>query len=74
MPKLPVISGKELVRVLEKLGFTPVRQSGSHVLIEHEDGRITTVAVHGKKEIPVGTLRAILRDIDITPDQLRDVL
>lgn len=74
MPKLPVIAGKELVRVLEKFGFKSVRQSGSHVLMEHDDGRVTTVAVHGKKEIPVGTLRAILRDVDITPDQLRSAL
>ncbi len=74
MPKLPAISGKELVRVLEKLGFILVRQSGSHVLMEHDDGRITTVPLHGKKDIPTGTLRAILRDSDISPDILRDTL
>lgn len=74
MPKLPVISGKELVRILEQLGFTSVRQSGSHVIMEHADGRMTVVPVHGKKELPAGTLKAILRDIDVSADELRTIL
>jgi len=74
MPKLPAIPGKELVRVLEVLGFMCVRQSGSHTIMEHVDGRITTVPIHGKKDLPVGTLKAILRDIDITADEFRNTL
>lgn len=73
MPKLPVISGKELIRALEKFGFVSVRQSGSHVIMEHADGRVTTVPVHGKKGIPIGTLKAILRDVDVSPDNLREI-
>ena len=70
MAKLPVISGKELIRVLLRNGFAQVRQAGSHVLLEHSDGRITTIPVHGNKDMPKGTLRGILRDIEITPEQL----
>ncbi len=74
MPKFPVVSGKELIRALESLGFTSVRQSGSHVMMEHIDGRITTVPINGKKAIPIGTLKAIIRDIDISTDTLRSAL
>lgn len=52
MPKLPVISGKKLVRALERLGFVQMRQSGSHVVLEHADGRVATIPVHGKKDLP----------------------
>lgn len=74
MPKLPAVSGKKLVRVLEKEGFMVERQRGSHVLLEHPDGRIVTVPVHGNIDIPKGTLRGILRDIDITPQRLQELL
>lgn len=74
MPRLPVLSGKKLVRILERAGFTFQRQNSSHVLMEHADGRITTVPVHGGKDLPKGTLRGILRDIEITSDQLREMM
>ena len=74
MPKLPAISGKELARALERSGFVLKRQSGSHLLFEHPDGRITTVPVHSSKDVPKGTLKAILRDIEITNDQLREMM
>ena len=74
MAKLPATSGKELIRVLSRDGFVQVRQAGSHVLLEHVDGRITTIPVHGKKDLPKGTLRGILRDIEITPEQLRSMM
>lgn len=73
MVKLPVTSGKELVRILGKCGFVVARQTGSHVLLEHSDGRIAVVPVHANEDLPKGTLRGILRDIEITPDQLRDL-
>ena len=43
-----VLSGKNLVKFLEKLGFVVVRINGSHSRMKHEDGRITTVPVHKK--------------------------
>lgn len=74
MPKLPSISGKELIRALEQFGFAVKRQTGSHVILEHADGRMTVVPVHGKKDLPPGTLRGILRDIDISPRDLKNLL
>jgi predicted RNA binding protein YcfA (HicA-like mRNA interferase family) len=74
MAKLPAVSGKVLVRALEKDGFVVHRKSGSHFLLEHSDGRITVVPVHGNKDLPTGTLRGILRDIEITAEQLQELL
>jgi len=74
MPKLPVFSGKEFVRFLESLGFRVFNIKGSHVRLKAEDGRITTVPVHGVKVIPKGLLRKIIReDLEISLDEFLDL-
>ncbi len=45
MPKLPALRGNEVIRVLGKVGFQVIRQKGSHVRMEHEDGRVVTIPV-----------------------------
>ncbi len=72
--KLPVVTVREMVRVLERLGFQRIRQSGSHATFRHPDGRWTIVSVHGGKTIPSGTLRKIIRDAGLTVDELIDML
>jgi predicted RNA binding protein YcfA (HicA-like mRNA interferase family) len=73
--KLPVITGAELVKVLEKIGFIARRQKGSHLsLLRETDGRRATVPIHKGKEIPVGTLKAILKDADLSGERLRELL
>ncbi len=73
--KLPSISGKELIKLLERIGFTIVRINGSHHRLKHSDGRITTIPVHKNDPIPKGLLRKIIReDIKITPEHLKDLL
>jgi predicted RNA binding protein YcfA (HicA-like mRNA interferase family) len=73
--KLPVISGKELIRLLEKLGFSVVRINGSHHRMKHPDGRVTTVPVHKNDSIPKGLLRKILRDdIEMTVEDLKKII
>jgi predicted RNA binding protein YcfA (HicA-like mRNA interferase family) len=62
MYKLPVIEGRELAKFLESLGFRVTRTKGSHVRLKSEDGRVTTVPVHGNKDIPKGLLRKIIRE------------
>ena len=62
MAKLPVMKGKELVKFLESIGFKVVRTRGSHVRLRSEDGRVTTVPVHEKEDIPKGLLRKIIRE------------
>jgi len=72
--KLPRnVKGKQLIKVLKKLGFNICGQRGSHIRLEHSDGRWTQVAVH-PKPIPQGTLRVILRQTKIYPKELVKLL
>ena len=68
MPKFPVIKAKKLVTILIRIGFVQHGDmNGSHLVLKHNDGRRTTIPVHGK-EIPIGTLMAILKDIKVSRD------
>ena len=69
MPKLPVVTPQKLLKILESLGFVHVHGSGSHKVMKHSDGRRTTIPMHGK-DIPKGTLLAILRDVEISKEDL----
>jgi len=60
--KQQVLSGKELLRLLEKLGFSVVRINGSHHRLKHEDGRVTTIPVHKNEYLPKGLIRKIIRE------------
>jgi predicted RNA binding protein YcfA (HicA-like mRNA interferase family) len=73
MSKLPQVSGPELVRALEKLGFSVRRQHGSHIIMRRDDPYAQTV-VPNHRQIDRGTLRAILRQIGIPPEDLASLL
>lgn len=65
-----VISGKELIRLLEKLGFKVIRVNGSHHRVKHPDGRVTTVPVHKNEDLPKGLVRKIIReDLEMNFDE-----
>ncbi len=70
MPKLPILTGREIIKVLQKRGFQARNQTGSHVQligIDKEGNKcLVTVPDHGSKEIPPGTLLSILRQANIT--------
>jgi predicted RNA binding protein YcfA (HicA-like mRNA interferase family) len=66
MPKLPRVSGAVVVRVLERLGFEKLRQSGSHVIMRR-GAKGCVVPMHN--EVKVGTLAGILRQADISPEE-----
>jgi len=69
MTKLPRdIKGREMLKILKKLGFEKIGSKGSHIRLKHADGRTTQVAIH-PKPIPQGTLRAILRQIKISTEE-----
>jgi len=70
MPKLPQIKPKRFVRLLIQLDFRFVRQKGSHAVYIHADGRIIVVAMHSY-DIPLGTLRDMLKDLHIPPDEFQ---
>jgi predicted RNA binding protein YcfA (HicA-like mRNA interferase family) len=65
------ITGSRLIRVLSKLGFEVVRTKGSHHFLQHPDGRCTVVPVHRGEDIGKGLLAQILRDCEITRDELQ---
>jgi predicted RNA binding protein YcfA (HicA-like mRNA interferase family) len=74
MPQLPILTSRVLIAALERSGFKVVRQKGSHLRLRHPDGRVVTVPVHPGQDIGRGLLRKILRDADITPDELLNFL
>ncbi len=73
MSKLPQVSGLDLVRALEKLGFTVRRQHGSHIIMRRDDPYAQTV-VPNHSQLDRGTLRAILRQTGISPEDLAGIL
>ncbi|MFI5089836.1 MAG: type II toxin-antitoxin system HicA family toxin [Terriglobales bacterium] len=70
MTRLPRLKGKEIIRLLERIGFRAVRTRGSHVFLKHADGRVTTIPVHAGEVIGPGLLRSILRDVELPVEDL----
>lgn len=73
-PRLPSVTARKVIRVLEAIGFERIRQSGSHATFRHPDGRWTIVSIHPGKTIPRGTLRKILRDAGLTVEEFIELL
>jgi len=74
MAKLPNPTGEELIAALQKIGFSVVRQKGSHVRMKHEDNRVVSIPVHARKTIGKGLLLKVLRDADLTKEDLINLL
>ncbi|MFH1511633.1 MAG: type II toxin-antitoxin system HicA family toxin [Candidatus Woesearchaeota archaeon] len=75
MAKLPLISANRLIKVLQKLGFEVIRQEGSHVFLQHPDGRTTVVPNHPGEELDRGLLNKILKkDCSVTREQFMKCL
>ena len=70
MGSVPVLKPREVVVLLEGLGFREVRQRGSHKQFRHADGRTTTVPFHAGRDISPTLLRKIARDIGLTVEEL----
>jgi predicted RNA binding protein YcfA (HicA-like mRNA interferase family) len=70
MGNVPVLKPREVVRLLEKLGFTQIRQRGSHRQFRHPDGRFTTVPDHKGRDISPFLLRKIADDIKLSVEEL----
>ena len=71
MNKLPRnVKPKQLIKFLAKLGFVEGKGKGSHVRLTHPDGYWTQVAVH-PGSVPEGTLKKIIRQTELTDEQLK---
>ena len=74
MVKLPRVTAREIVAALERSGFSLARQSGSHMIYKNAAGKRVTVPFHVQKTLHPKLLKSILRDADIRPDDLPDLL
>jgi len=72
--RLPILKARDLIRILEKLGFYELRQKGAHICFKHPDGRFTLVPKHSGEDIGRGLLRQILREINISPEEFSELL
>ena len=70
MTKHLVLRPREVVAILDKLGFVEVRQRGSHKQFRHSDGRSTTVPFHSGRDLSPILLRQIARDIGLTVEEM----
>ena len=71
MPKLPVISGAEAIKALERLGFSVIRQRGSHIVLRKGS---SGCVVPNHPELKIGTLTGILKQAGISPDEFVEAL
>jgi predicted RNA binding protein YcfA (HicA-like mRNA interferase family) len=74
MSRAPRLTGSDLLAALAKAGFDIKRTKGSHYFLGHEDGRKTVVPVHSGETIGPGLLHKILRDCQISVDDLKELL
>jgi predicted RNA binding protein YcfA (HicA-like mRNA interferase family) len=66
MPELPKLSGREIIKILESLGFQVVRQKGSHIVLRKSH---FGCVIPNHKEVAIGTLRCALKQANISPEE-----
>lgn len=74
MTQYTALTGKQVVAALQRLGFEVVRTRGSHHFVKHPDGRGTVVPVHSGETIGRGLMAKILRDVELTREELQRAL
>jgi predicted RNA binding protein YcfA (HicA-like mRNA interferase family) len=74
MSTFPSLTAPKLIKALHKLGFELTRIKGSHHFLQHPDGRGTVVPVHRGETIGRGLLAQILRDCEISREELQELL
>jgi predicted RNA binding protein YcfA (HicA-like mRNA interferase family) len=68
MVRMPTITSDLMIDFLQDLGFSVVRQKGSHIFLRHPDGRTATVPRHEGEDLGRGITSKILRDAEVTPE------
>ena len=75
MAKLPLLSARELAKIISELGFKFIRQEGSHMVLEHPDGRTTVIPNHPGEDIGRGLLTKIIKkDLQISREEFEKLL
>ena len=71
MTRLPRVTAQEIIRILERNGFTLARQSGSHKIFKNKIGKRVTVPFHSGKTLHPKVLKSIIEDADISFDEFK---
>ncbi len=74
MPRYSAVTGKRLIVALQRAGFLIQRVKGSHHFFRHPDGRTTVIPVHSGESLGPGLLAKVLRDVEITRNELEELL
>jgi predicted RNA binding protein YcfA (HicA-like mRNA interferase family) len=74
MSNFPAVTGQRLIKALRKLGFEVIRRKGSHNFLQHVDGRCTVIPAHAGETIGRGLLSQIIRDCEISAEELKKFL
>lgn len=74
MTRLPRVTASEVIKVLEKIGFILSRQSGSHKIYKNAYGKRATVPYHGTEILKPKTLKSILKEAELTVEELISLL
>jgi predicted RNA binding protein YcfA (HicA-like mRNA interferase family) len=67
--KIKPVSSRKAIKALESLGFVQIRQKGSHLFMQHPDGRATVVPVHSSQDLGKGLVRKLLQDAKLSRDE-----
>ncbi|WP_440954519.1 type II toxin-antitoxin system HicA family toxin [Methanosarcina sp. Mfa9] len=73
MSRLLPVNGRDMCKILERLGFQKVHQVGSHVRYVHPDGRKTVVPVHGNEDLGIGLIKEILKQTRISREMYEEL-
>lgn len=74
MSQIPRISGREIVKVLKKIGYEFDREKGSHIILRQIDYPFRRIVIPDHKEVAKGTLRSIIRQVGLTLGEFKDLL
>ena len=74
MSKLPVVSGKQLCKMLGNIGYFTDHQTGSHIILRHKNPPHRRLTVPEHKEVAKGTLRTIIRQAGLTLEEFKNLL
>ena len=74
MSKVPRVDARQLIKVVEKLGFKLVRQSGSHMIYKNEAGIRLTIPYHSGKTLHPKIVKSVLNDTGISVDEFKKLL
>jgi predicted RNA binding protein YcfA (HicA-like mRNA interferase family) len=72
--KITPLAPQKLIRALEKAGFAVIRQKGSHIFMEHPDGRTSVIPYHAGEELGIGLIRKIMKDACMTREEFFELL